>query len=160
MTLGYDDRLSDDEMLVESYTFGRCLYPEYYDCYNISEIADYDASVYEFPVTIWFENRLLSMIVFIKNTENYDIYNIPWELNIRDMNDRYSFIYPNGPINGNIEILKAHETINLRTHIIAFGLARYWALIEYWVDGVWRYERADGFVLGPFILLVWNITTP
>jgi outer membrane protein assembly factor BamB len=34
-------------MRVESYKFDRYMYPEFFDCYNLSEIADYEASVYE-----------------------------------------------------------------------------------------------------------------
>ncbi len=41
MTLGYDDRVSDKEMLVESDNYDMYLYPEYYDCYSVDEIDGY-----------------------------------------------------------------------------------------------------------------------
>ena len=121
---------------------------------SIATVQPKEEIIDDNPITITFKNRILFMIVFIKNTGNSDIYNVPWELRIREYHDHY-FKYPTGVIKGNIEILKANETMKFRTPIIVSGLDMFWALIEYWVDGVWHYERADGWVLGPFILWVY-----
>ena len=41
IAFGYDVKLSNKEVLVDSYNFDRYLYPEYYDCYNIDEVCEY-----------------------------------------------------------------------------------------------------------------------
>ena len=125
---------------------------KYNDIGDNSELSD----VFPESTTVSFKNRFLYMVICIKNNGNEDIHNIPWTLKIRDNNDAYSFKYPTEPINGNIKTLKAHRTYRIRTKIIAqdYDFYKYWALIEYWIDGVWNWGRADGYVYGPFILLV------
>ena len=41
MTLGYNVKTKNDLLIIEKNNFNRYLYPEYYDCYNASEITGY-----------------------------------------------------------------------------------------------------------------------
>jgi len=41
MTFGYNVEVSDKETIAEDYNFDRYFYPEFYNCYNASEISNY-----------------------------------------------------------------------------------------------------------------------
>jgi len=49
ITLGYNVKTKNDVLSIEKEKFNRCLYPDYYDCYNASERFNYKHTIYRNP---------------------------------------------------------------------------------------------------------------
>ena len=152
--LSFGHKLSKKENLVENYVYDRYLYPEYYDCYNASEITGYSPiSVYECNDFIDTGSEKVNILKETPKPLNGSPMDSPWPMYCHDV--RHTGRSPYSTINSQDEIWRFKEHMNyfvLGSPIVSNdgtvyfgGLSYFYALYP---NGTlkWRYDEIGSYV--------------